>query len=247
MIGIQRYTRILELFDQNKPEWTVAEMSEALETSSSTLYRLVRELLAAGMLESTVESRYRLGAFFIEYYRRIRLNDPLIGSGAKFLDSLMKQVEVPCTVVLARLYGTSVMCVAECRSLTASFKTSYELGRPMPILSGATSKAVLSTLTPRAARNFLTKECSVASDQLATLEAELAQIRKNGFSETHGEVDQGLTGLSAPVRNDQLGINASLSIVLEQRLMTADLRPGLLTALATTSKLIEQFMAQSQD
>ena len=217
-------------------------MSDVLKTSSSTLYRLVRELVGAGMLESTVESRYRLGPFFIEYYRRIRLNDPLIRSGAIFLAPLCKQIELPGTVVLARLYNSSVMCVADYRSPHAKFETSYELGRPMPILRGATSKAVLSTMSPRVARNFLEKKVGATEAQISTLEQELALVRKRGICETHGEVDRPLVGIAAPLRNSRLGINASLSLIVESEAFTDDLRIPIFAALSTTAKMIENYM-----
>jgi DNA-binding IclR family transcriptional regulator len=202
-------------------------------------------MVEAGMLEATVESRYRLGAFFIEYYRRIRLNDPLVRSGAKFLEPMMQQSGLPCTVILARLYGNAVMCVAESRARGAKFNTSYELGRPMPILSGATSKAVLSTMMPRIARSFLQKEVNIAPGHLVALEKELSALRKSGICETHGEVDSNLVGIAAPVRNDRLGVHASLSLIMESHMLTDDLRPGLFTALSATAKLIERFMADT--
>jgi DNA-binding IclR family transcriptional regulator len=245
MSGITRYTRILALFDRETPEWTIAGLSATLATSASTLYRLVREMVAVGLLENTVESRYRLGPFFIEYYRRIRLNDPLIRSGAVFLGPLVGQISLPCTAILARLYGASVMCVAEHRSPMARFDTSYELGRPMPILRGATSKVVLSTLPPRTARSFLAKDCAVPPALITTLESELAMVRKRGICETHGEVDHGLVGIAVPIRNDQLGINASLSIILERDVLTDAQRPHLFTALSTTAKMIQNFMTET--
>ena len=245
MSGIDRYARILGLFTRQASEWTVADMSEELETSSSTLYRLVRELVSIGMLESTVESRYRLGPYFIEFYRRIKLNDPLIRSGEIFLSPLCKQIEIPGTAVLARLYNDSVMCVADDRSPHAQFETSYELGRPMPILKGATSKVVLSTMPPRVARSFLQKKVGASSEEIAAMEAELSAIRKRGICETMGEVDKRLTGIAAPVRNAQLGINASLSFIVETHQLTDDLRIPIYTALTTTAKMIENFMSET--
>ncbi|MEM8841267.1 MAG: IclR family transcriptional regulator C-terminal domain-containing protein [Pseudomonadota bacterium] len=245
--GIRRYERILNLFDEHEPEWTVQGMSEALETSSSTLYRLIRELVDVGMLESTVESRFRLGPLFIEYYRRIRLNDPLIRSGSVFLKPLLRQMPVPAAVVLARLYNGQVMCVADERSPTARFQTSYELGRPMPILRGATSKAVLSTMPPKVAQRFLEKKIQATAAEIATMGAELAAIRRTGISETSGEVDRGLVGIAAPVRNNQLGINASVSVVVENIALDKDVRAMIFGALAGTSKQIENFMRDIPD
>lgn len=244
MMGITRYIRILRLFDAEKPNWTVADMAEALETSASTLYRLVREMVAVELLESTVESRYRLGPMFVEYYRRITITDPLIRSGAKFLGPLAEQVGIPCVTILARLYGQDVMCVAEHRGQSAHFKTSYELGRPMPLLRGATSRAVLSTLAKRSLMALLNEELGADTDRKDRLTSELANLRKLGICETRGEVDQDLVGISAPLRNASLGINASVSVIVEARTLTDDLRARIYTAVTGTGRMIEGFMAE---
>lgn len=244
MMGITRYIRILKLFDADKPNWTVAEMAEALETSASTLYRLVREMVAVELLESTVESRYRLGPMFVEYYRRITMTDPLIRSGAKFLGPLAEQASIPCVTILARLYGKDVMCVAEHRRQNAHFKTSYELGRPMPLLRGATSRAVLSNLTKRNLMSLLNEELGADADRKGQLTSELASLRKLGICETRGEVDQDLVGISAPLRNASLGISASVSVIVEARLLNDDLRPRIYAAVTATGRMIESFMAE---
>jgi DNA-binding IclR family transcriptional regulator len=244
MMGITRYMRILALFGEDTPSWTVAEISEKLETSASTLYRLVREMVAAGLLESTVESRYRLGPLFIEYYRRIRLTDPLVRSGSMFLDPLIQQTGAPCSAILARLYGRAVMCVAESRSPNAGFDTSYELGRPMPPLRGATSKAVLSTLSKRQIRSFLV-EHGASSDADQGLTGELGAIRKRGICVTSGEVDHGLVGIASPVQNRSLGINASLSVIVEARTLNDEIRSRIMTAVTATARMIEGFMEEA--
>ncbi|WP_434287333.1 IclR family transcriptional regulator [Celeribacter sp. SCSIO 80788] len=242
MMGITRYTRILALFDQAKPAWTVAEISEALDTSASTLYRLIRELVAEELLESTVESRYRLGPLFVDYYRRVRLTDPLVLSGEKFLRPLLQQIPCPATTILARLYGKTVMCVAEERASDAYFTTSYELGRPMPLLRGATSKAVLSTMPKRQIMSMVAKDDSGTEIDPKALYAELVQIRKVGICETRGHVDKGLIGIAAPVRSSELGINASLSAIIEQHETYEKYRADIYAALTATARLIEGFM-----
>lgn len=244
MMGITRYIRILKLFDAERPNWTVAEMAEALETSASTLYRLVREMVAVELLESTVESRYRLGPMFVEYYRRITITDPLIRSGAKFLGPLAAQVPIPSVAILARLYGKDVMCVAEYREQNAHFKTSYELGRPMPLVRGATSRAVLSTLAKRSLMALLTEQFGADTARKDQLVSELSSLRKLGICETRGEIDRDLVGIAAPLRNAALGINASVSVIVEARSLTDDLRARIYTAVTGTGRMIEGFMAE---
>jgi DNA-binding IclR family transcriptional regulator len=243
MMGITRYVRILQLFGEAKPNWTVAEMAEALDTSASTLYRLVREMVSVEFLESTVESRYRLGPMFVEYYRRITITDPLVRSGAKFLGPLSEQVTIPNVTVLARLYGKGVMCVAEHRGRSANFHTSYEVGRPMPLLRGATSRAVLSTLPKRILVSLLDEQLGANEDRRKAIISELASIRKLGISETRGEIDTGLAGISAPLRNPTLGINASVSVIVEQSSLTEELRARIYTSLSGAARMVEGFMA----
>ena len=245
--GISRYTRILSLFDDAHPAWTVAEISDALEASPSTLYRLIREMVASDMLESTVESRYRLGPFFVEYYRRMRLTDPLVQSGSRFLRPLLEQIPCPCTTLLARLYGKTVMCVAEERANSVTFKTSYELGLPMPLLRGATSKAVLSTLPKRQIMSLARRDDDSASDDDSALYAELTHIRKAGICETQGQVDASLAGIAVPVRNDNLGINASLSVIVEQSNLTPEIRHQIYASLSATARMIEGFMIKGNE
>lgn len=89
MAGFDRYNNMLKLFLSEGTSWTVAEIAEALETSPSNVYRTVRELVEAGFLESTRESRYRLGPTFLEFEHRLRETDPLVRSGGVFLRTLV--------------------------------------------------------------------------------------------------------------------------------------------------------------
>lgn len=245
MMGIDRYVRVLALFGEDRSTWTVAEISEALDTSASTLYRLVREMVAVGFLESATEARYRLGPAFIEYARRIRMTDPLIRAGEMFLSNLVSLVGLPCSAILARLYGDNVMCVAEQRALQTNFATSYELGRPMPLLRGATSKAVLSELPSRQLKRLLDEQGGSIGLARDALIEELAAIRKAGVCLTKGEVDKGLVGIAAPVRNKILGINASLSIILPGQDLVAETVPRLFVLIASTASMIESFMEEA--
>lgn len=247
MGGFDRYERILRLFTEEKSSWSVAEISETFKTSTSTVYRTVRELVEAGFLESAVDSQFRLGPAFVEFARLIRVTDPLIRSGAVFLAPLVAQIDVAATAVLARLYAGRVMCVAEAPSPQRDLQTSYQRGRPMPILRGATSKAILAAL-PARRRDKVFASCGLAQgperDRLLT---DLDRIRKRGVSVTRGEVDPGLVGIAVPVRNAGLGIHASVSFVLSADDVT-DARERRMSALLTAhARLIETYMQDAYE
>jgi DNA-binding IclR family transcriptional regulator len=75
------------------------------------------------------------------------VTDGLVEARPLFLESLAEQVTIPCTALLARLYGERVMCVTKAGSPIVTQPSSYRCGRPMPILLGSTSKVVVAGLT----------------------------------------------------------------------------------------------------
>lgn len=245
MAGFDRYENILRLYLDSSSLWTVADMSAELETSPSNVYRTVRELVAAGFLENAIESHYRLGPVFLEFERRLRQSDPLVRSGVVFLTTLVEQAGITCCAALARLYGNKVMCVADARSPRFDMQTSYERGRPMPILRGATSKAVLSALPTRKRDRLLRLIAEGGEAVPEGLPRELDAIRKAGMVVTLGEVDRDLAGIAVPVRLPDLAIHASLSFIVKQSDLTEAHLARLEALLRSHAKLVENFVTTS--
>ena len=125
MSGFQRYKKILDLFSEDRSSWTVIEISKSLKTPSSTIYRIVREMVTAEFLESASGSYFRLGPAFIKLNRIINFSDPLVRAGQPFLKKLANENPITSVNVLARLYGNNVMCVADYKSSTFKKNTSY--------------------------------------------------------------------------------------------------------------------------
>lgn len=242
MSGFDRYNGILALFSEHKSSWTVAGIEDALGTPASTVYRLVRELVEAGFLESAAGSKFRLGPAFVEFDRTINRTDPLIRSGIAFLDALAGQVPIPCATVLARLYGSKVMCVADSRSPAFKRNTSFQRGWPMPVTRGATSKAILAQIRGKHLDRLIEPTPVAGAGGREQLATELAKIRRDGICTTRGEVDKGLMGSAVPVANRALGIEASLSCIFDEADFLPEHEPKIFSLLSTFAKLIEQHM-----
>lgn len=241
MSGLSRFLGVLRCFDEAKSNWTVQELAEAIDVPTSTVYRTVRELVATGFLEPSTEAHYRLGAAFVEFDRRIRLTDPLVKVGGPLLRDLVAEVRVPCVAVLARLYGDRVICAADERYDGSDLPTSYERGRPMPLIRGATSKTILAQLPGRRLKQLLGGETAAAgAPALEDLRAELAAIRKKGHCVTRGEVDRGLAGIAVPVCNAELAISASLSLVLRAGSCDVNTERRLILLLVSASGMLTQ-------
>jgi DNA-binding IclR family transcriptional regulator len=219
MRGLGRYVRVLELFTEQRSEWTIPDIATALLIPASTVYRTIQDMVAANFLEAANEAQYRLGASFIEIDRLIRVTDPLYRIGTPLLLDLVDQARIPSTAMLARLYNETVMCVSQAAIIAESIPTSYERGLPRPLSRGATSKVILAHLPPRRLKHLLEQEnagCSVEE-----MRQELAQIRKRGYSMTRGEVDEGIVGIAAPVIVRSRSMLGSLSLAVR----TTDMDP----------------------
>lgn len=239
MSGLSRYMAVLRLFGEARPTWTVPDIADALGVPQSTVYRTVRDLLAEGLVETSAEAQYRLGPAFVEFDRLTRLTDPLIRAGGHVLDEVVAQAALPCVGLLSRLYGEEVMCVADRASRDAHFSPSYERGRPMPLSQGATSKAILARLPPRRLAKVL------GGPEDASLKADLATIRKQGFLVSRGEIDDGLAGLAASVVSEQDGLVASLSLVVEAERLDPFTQSRLVLMLVSAAAMIEHNLTET--
>lgn len=244
MAGLQRFIQILRLFDENNSEWTIPEMATELAVPASTVYRTVRELVRNGMLVPSTEAHYRLGPAIIEFDRRLRITDPLIREGVPMLQDLVASIKLPCIALLAQIYGDQVICVADIVAPNSEIVTSYERGRPMPLFRGATSKAILAQLP----RKRLKKLSTTAALQypvppISEINAELAVIRKRGFTVTRGEVDEGLVGLSVPVSCPAAAIHASMSLILKASDLDEGIERRLIMTLLPTADMLADKLA----
>jgi DNA-binding IclR family transcriptional regulator len=242
--GIYRYKRILDQFTEQTSVWTVAALASELGVASSTLYRQVRELVAVGFLEATVDSRYRLGPAFVDMERRARQTDPLILAGNAFLDPLIRRMGFKCSALLARLYGNTVMCVADAHSRHMPLRTSFERGLPMPLVRTATARAVLSVMESRRLKRLLARETELEGEPLNKFLSELFQIRKQGFWIAEGELDPGAVAIAVPIAGRKLGFEASLSIFARKEDLPVAQRARAIRLLSATASEIEGFLAE---
>lgn len=227
MATADRVLSILGLFSIDRPEWTVDEIIGALGLSGSTAYLYVRSLVSAGLLVAGKSGRYTVGPAVIELDRITRRFDPLIGAAQQTLRDLTDAADVPSIGLLCRLYRHTVICVDQFSMRAPDLSTSYERGRPMPLVRGSASKIILAHLPYRSLRRF--HDSNLQAIELAGLGADwdsfkkaLRVIRKPGVLITKGELDPGLVGISAPVFDADGVILGSIGLVLRAQSLADD-------------------------
>ncbi len=242
MSGFLRYKKILDLFSEERSSWTVLEISKALETPSSTIYRIIREMVSAEFLESAAGSYFRLGPAFIKFNRIINFSDPLVRAGQPFLKKLADENPITSVNVLARLYGNKVMCVADYKSPSFKKNTSYQRGKLMPLIYGATSRAIIMQITNRKLQDLIYLENFKSDEDKNNFLKDLKNDRKKGYCFTEGQVDKGLIGFAVSISNKKLGIKASLSSIFDLDEFLLEHEPIIYANLASYGLLVEKYI-----
>jgi DNA-binding IclR family transcriptional regulator len=132
--SLERVLAVLEVFSEERLEWTPEDLMRELGYSRPTLYRYLKILKDAGFLMSTRNAGVTLGPKVVEMDYLTRRADPLVLRGAPYLKQLT--ADHSCTAMVLRWYGNKILCVAS-ESSTKNPISSYPRGRPMPLGRGA--------------------------------------------------------------------------------------------------------------
>ena len=247
MNSADRLLGILRLFSVDKPVWTVEETARAIDVSVSQTYRYINSLVKACMLESVAGGGFVLGSAFVEYDRQIRLCDPMLRAARPIMLELARAAPDTATVLLCRRYHDRVMCVHQEVGRAPQAAVGYERGRPMPILRGAASKAILAHLTVRMLRSIYaehrneTAAAGLGADW-PEFRAALSVIRRQGHAETFAEIDAGRVGLAVPIFEGRAGVIGSLGFALSEEGVDDNLLRHLAAVAAIAARNIETSM-----
>lgn len=207
---------ILQLFEGERPVWTVEDIGDALEMPTSTTYRHVRGLVQAGFLDPVTGAGYALGPGFIRYDRILRQNDELIRVAEPIMKDLLARTSQEANVILCRRFKDCVMCVHEIEGDQPHPTTSYVRGVAMPMFLGATSKVILANLPDRTLKSvYLANEETIRRTlkvrDWKEFRDQFREIKRAGFALTDSEVAKGRIGLAAPIsRGEQVIAGISL-------------------------------------
>jgi DNA-binding IclR family transcriptional regulator len=242
-----RQLAVLKLFSAQKTVWTVDEASAALGVTVATTYRYFKSLVEAGLLTPVSAAGFGLGPAIIEYDRLIQASDPMLQAAIPVMVELIKHAPSASTILLARLYGEKAMCVHQVVGPSPQAPISYERGRPMPLLRGATSKIILAHMGSRALRRIYDRDSrGIGKAGLGAsweqFKANLAKMRRAGYCLARGEVDPGRLGVAAPVFGANREILGSLTFTLADKISDDRVVHRLITMVCGGAREIEANM-----
>lgn len=247
MATADRVLSILRLFTMEQPVWTVDAAARVLDLSTSTAYQYFRSLIDAGLLAADKGGRYVVGPAVLSLDRVTRRHDPLVNAAHEAMANLVLPLDGLGVALLCRIFGSQVLCVDQLRDGATDFAISYERGRPMPLFRGSASKIILAHLPANTHRKLWetqTAEIALAGlgEDRESFAKTLRRIRRKPALVARGEIDRGLTGISAPVFFPENVVLGSLSVVVPSATLEAraDLEASVVANVAKQAALLTE-------
>ena len=199
--SLERILAVLEVFSEDRLEWTPEELMAELGYSRPTLYRYLKTLKEAGLLTSLPNAGFTLGPKVVELDYLMRKSDPLILHGRRHLRHLSGLA--PCTALAVRWYGNRILCIDSVCS-SENPLSSYPRGRPMPLGRGAIARSILASLPrrrliPLIERNLEELRAVGLGETVEDIHQAMKRVRRRGVAIARGEVTPGAIGIAAPV------------------------------------------------
>ena len=189
-----RTIELLELLAGYSEPLTLSEIHRELAYPKSSLFVLLRTLVARGWVETDRRGTgYSIGVRALLVGTSYLDRDPVIRAATRELEEL--RTEVNETVHLARLDGADVVYLAS-RESAHHLRLTSRVGRRVPAYATALGKALLSGRTDAEVDALLPAKLEPLTPQTVTdrdaLFAELALVRERGYATERGQNTPGL-------------------------------------------------------
>lgn len=243
--SLARMLNVLELFSEAEPVWSTADIIGALETSRSTGYRYIKTLHDAGLLTTVRNGYYSLGPRIIEMDLQIRQTDPLLLASHGVLEDLVDKIGH--SALLCTAFRDSVLCIGEARA-PQSPANRFSRGQRRPLFQGAVSKVILAHLPHHRLKAIYARHSTEIEDAglgstWSVFRKTLGEIKKDGYLLTMGEFNPGVTGLAAPIFNDQKIAVGSVGVAWDQKVRRdVDVQQAILDVKHAASNISERLL-----
>ena len=221
---LERLTLILEIVGR-KGEATVAEICDQSDLPRATAYRLVQDLVGAGLLEPVARGRFVIGS-------RLRAIARTGQSDRALLDLVAPALKRAAAThgaafFVSRLRGRAVEIIhVETPETGVSF-LHPGLGK-RPLHACSCSKAVAAfapdLLQGQALEGRLKAYTEFTLTRVADLERDLARVRQRGYAECVEEIERGMASVAATLGTSGPGVETAIGATGSTRVFTPEFR-----------------------
>jgi len=213
--SVSRAVTLLRQFSLEQPTYGVSELSRALELPKSIVFRLVRTLVAEGLLEEDkTTSLYRIGLGAFEIGSLYAEGTPLLKVAVPYLDELVDRHGH--NAYLGVLDGANAVYVAAVEA-DSPLRVHASIGSRVPAYATAFGKAMLAELPDDRVRallghNGLTRLTAHTITSIDALIEHLHTVRACGYAINHQETHLGVGSVGASIRDRSSAAIAAISL-----------------------------------
>ncbi len=212
-------SKAIEIFDlllKKRDSVDVHELANALHMPKSTAYAYIAFLKNRGLLASADrQGNYKLGLRFLDYASIVKNQIQLSSIAFPYMSDLSKNFQD--TVILTVRKG-DYSYIIEKAERGVGLVYMRNIGDRRPLHCGASSKVHLAYMKETELDQYFrdTKLKSYTKNTIANREKlleELEKIRKQGYAFSNQEIDLGVSGVAAPIWNNEGEVVASMGMV----------------------------------
>lgn len=213
---LDRTFAILELFDEDRPEWTATEVARGLELPVPTAHRILTALARRGYVSQQEETkRFRLGVAALHLGDRARAVVDLRSLALPALRRLSRDTGETSLLTVLTPRSDKGVCLERVET-SQPLRLSVTPGRQLPLHAGASQKVLMAYVDPEALDRALAHPLELLCHNTMTdpelLREELARIRDAGWASSFEETNLGVWGLAVPILDANGSIVCAIGI-----------------------------------
>ncbi len=214
--SIQRAIDILDCFDNNNTELSLAEITKKVSLHKSTVYGIVNTLYFNDYLTKDPEtSKYSLGIRLLIKSSLASEKLNLKNIAAPYIEKLTNKYDL--TTHLNIFESEKVYCLDKLSSDTSYYTLSSIVGRQLPLNATASGKLMLAFLNETDSMEIIdglefTRYTKNTITDKKALFKELDWIEEHGYSLEYEEVEYGAVSAATPIFLKKEKIIGTLSI-----------------------------------
>jgi IclR family acetate operon transcriptional repressor len=207
--ALDRAMGLLRLVVEAEDSLTHTDLVAESDLPGPTVSRLMGALTAGGLVERHASGAYRGGELFAQYAERFDRTGALVSLASPFLEDVAEATGE--TINLATPRGDDIAHVAQIDSRFVVGAINW-VGVEVPGHCSSLGKVLYAWGAVRLPRGRLEIRTDRTIRTRAALERDLAIVRERGFAITHGELEQGLVAVAAPVRDGSGRVIAAMGV-----------------------------------
>ena len=205
--SVQRALDILSLLTEDRPSITVREVVAATGLAKTTVIRLIQTLEQMGLLWAT-SNGYMAGPGLWRWAHLARSSWELPPETKRMMRDLAQKDRETVNVYVAR--DIVRVCIAQQES-PQPLRHVVHVGDELPMFAGATAKVLLRDASP-ALLARIARSSPFGPDHVKRLQEWVDEAAVRGFATSHGEREEGISAVAAPVLGRSGSVVAALSL-----------------------------------